>query len=164
MMFCRESRQTLDNCIRVWGPEVKHFCPGIPIILVGVLHCYRPDYDDDKYSVISVTDESANTAAKNIGKKCQIVTVIFKHFHNVLCMLHSGMCHYVVTGAYTYYECDLYKRYEVYGALLLGVTAVLRKSGYQEHGGKLHKYLVCVRVCVHVHSCIFKLIGHLFSC
>jgi len=71
MMFCRESKQTLDSCIRVWGPEVKQFCPGIPIILVGVLHCYRPDYDDDKCSVISVTDESANNAAKSIGKKCQ---------------------------------------------------------------------------------------------
>jgi len=57
----------------------------------------------------------------------------------------------VVTGAYAYYECDLYKRYEVYGALLLGVTAVLCKSGYQEHGGKLYKYCACVRVvCVHV--------------
>lgn len=50
----------------------------------------------------------------------------------------------MVTGAYAYYECDLYKRYEVYGALLLGVTAALQKSGYQEHGGKLHKYFLCV--------------------
>ena len=52
----------------------------------------------------------------------------------------------MVTGAYAYYECDLYKRYEVYGALLLGVTAALQKSGYQEHSGKLHKYCVCVCV------------------
>ena len=52
----------------------------------------------------------------------------------------------MVTGAYAYYECDLYKRYEVYGALLLGVTAALQKSGYQEHGGKLHKYF-CLSVC-----------------
>ena len=45
----------------------------------------------------------------------------------------------VVLGAYAYYECDLYKHYEVYGATLLGVTAVLNKRGYQEQGGKLHK-------------------------
>ena len=43
----------------------------------------------------------------------------------------------VVLGAYAYYECDLYKHYEVYGATLLGVTAVLNKNGYQEQGGKL---------------------------
>ena len=52
----------------------------------------------------------------------------------------------MVTGAYAYYECDLYKRYEVYGALLLGITAALQKSGYQERGGKLHKYF-CLSVC-----------------
>ena len=61
----------------------------------------------------------------------------------------------MVTGAYAYYECDLYKRYEVYGALLLGVTAALQKNGYQEHGGKLHKYLCyCVCVCVCVFVCV----------
>ena len=62
----------------------------------------------------------------------------------------------MVIGAYAYYECDLYKRYEVYGALLLGVTAALQKSGYQEHGGKLHKYFVCVcvHVCVRMYVCL----------
>ena len=45
----------------------------------------------------------------------------------------------VVLGAYAYYECDLYKHYEVYGATLLGVTAVLNKIGYKEQGGKLYK-------------------------
>ena len=65
----------------------------------------------------------------------------------------------MVTGAYAYYECDLYKRYEVYGALLLGVTAALQKSGYQEHGGKLHKYFIPVMCCV----CFYhQLNGHKF--
>ena len=50
----------------------------------------------------------------------------------------------VVLGAYAYYECDLYKHYEVYGATLLGVTVVLNKNGYQEQGGKLK--LVTTRV------------------
>ena len=43
----------------------------------------------------------------------------------------------VVLGAYAYYECDLYKHYEVNGATLLGVTAVLNKNGYHEQGGRL---------------------------
>ena len=43
----------------------------------------------------------------------------------------------VLLGAYAYYECDLYKHYEVHGATLLGMTAVLNKRGYQEQGGKL---------------------------
>ena len=69
MMFCLESEQTLDNCICVWAPEVTHFCPGVPIILVGVFHCYRSDYDNDTKSARAVTDESANAAAKSIGKE-----------------------------------------------------------------------------------------------
>lgn len=68
MMFCLESEQTLDNCVCIWAPEVIHFCPGVPIILVGVFHCYRSDYDDDKQSARTVTVESANAAAKKIGK------------------------------------------------------------------------------------------------
>ena len=50
-----------------------------------------------------------------------------------------NICVVVVLGAYAYYECDLYKHYEVYGATLLGVTAVLNKIGYKEQGGKLYK-------------------------
>ena len=70
MVFCLESEDTLANCVYVWAPEVTHFCPGAPIILVGVFHCYRPDYDDDKQSSRAVTDESANAAAKQIGILC----------------------------------------------------------------------------------------------
>ena len=70
MVFCLESERTLDSCMCVWAPEVAHFCPGVPIILVGAFHCYRPDYDrdDGKQSTRVVTDESANNAAKRIGK------------------------------------------------------------------------------------------------
>ena len=49
----------------------------------------------------------------------------------------------VVLGAYAYYECDLYKHYEVYGETLLGVTYVLIKNGYQEHRGKLKLVTMC---------------------
>ena len=55
--------------------------------------------------------------------------------HTIACLDISVL--FVVLGAYAYYECDLYKHYEVYGATLLGVTAVLNKNGYQERGGKL---------------------------
>ena len=73
MMFCLESEETLDNCIATWAPEVTHFCPGVPIILVGVFHCYRSDYDDDKQSERAVTDECATAAAKAIGEEISII-------------------------------------------------------------------------------------------
>ena len=73
MMFCLESEDTLDNCVHKWAPEVTHFCRGVPIILVGVCHCNRSDYDDDKQSQRAVTDERANVAAKKIGKEMSII-------------------------------------------------------------------------------------------
>ncbi|XP_065886948.1 rho-related protein racA-like [Dysidea avara] len=109
MLFCVESKETLQNCVQLWGPEVSPHCPGVPIILVGVSHCYRPHFGiDQPPSNRCVSEEEGKEAAKKIG-------------------------------AYAYYECDLYKHYEVYGATLLGVTAVLNKNGYQEQGGKLYK-------------------------
>jgi len=46
-------------------------------------------------------------------------------------------------GAYSYYECDLYKHYEVHGATLLGVTAVLNKNGFwqEKEGGRIRQPL-----------------------
>ncbi|XP_065888313.1 uncharacterized protein [Dysidea avara] len=109
MLFCVESEITLQNCVQLWGPEVSDYCPGVPIILVGVSHCYSPHFGiDQPPSNRCVSEEEGKEAAKKIG-------------------------------AYAYYECDLYKHYEVYGATLLGVTVVLNKNGYQEQGGKLKR-------------------------
>ncbi|XP_065886952.1 rho-related protein racA-like isoform X2 [Dysidea avara] len=109
ILFCVESKETLQNCVQLWGLEASHFCSGAPIILVGVSHCYRPHFGiDQPPSNRCVSEEEGKEVAKKIG-------------------------------AYAYYECDLYKHYEVYGATLLGVTAVLNKNGYQEQRGKLKR-------------------------
>lgn len=33
--FSIDSRDSLDNIPIKWAPEVKHFCPNVPILLVG---------------------------------------------------------------------------------------------------------------------------------
>lgn len=35
MCFSIDSTDSLDNIVEKWHPEVKHFCPNVPIILVG---------------------------------------------------------------------------------------------------------------------------------
>ena len=35
MCFSIDSPDSLDNIPEKWTPEVKHFCPNVPIILVG---------------------------------------------------------------------------------------------------------------------------------
>jgi len=90
-----------------------------------VSHCYLPHIGiDQPPSSRCVSEEEGKEVAKKIGK-----IIIWRCFNVVI----------VALGAYAYYECDLYKHYEVYGAALLGVTAVLNQNGYQEKGGKLYK-------------------------
>ena len=69
MLFCIESKETLQNCVKLWVSEVSHHCPGVPIILVGVSHCYRPHFGTDQPpSNRCVSEEEGNEAAKKIGK------------------------------------------------------------------------------------------------
>lgn len=35
MCFSIDSPDSLDNIPEKWTPEVRHFCPNVPIILVG---------------------------------------------------------------------------------------------------------------------------------
>ena len=69
MLFCVESKDTLQNCIQLWGPEASNSRPGVPIILVGVSHCYSPHFGINKPpSNRCVSEEEGKEAAKKIGK------------------------------------------------------------------------------------------------
>ncbi|CAH8440323.1 unnamed protein product [Schistosoma guineensis] len=43
MCFSIDSTDSLDNITEKWYPEVKHFCPNVPIILVGNKQDLRND-------------------------------------------------------------------------------------------------------------------------
>jgi len=68
MLFSIESNVTLQNCIEYWEPEVSHHCPGVPIVLVGVSHCYHAEFGDQPPSNSSVSEEEGKETAKKIGK------------------------------------------------------------------------------------------------
>ena len=73
MVYCVESRDTYDNCVSEWAPEVANFCPDVPIILVGAVHCNRSDFDnrdecDRPPSTRCVSKEEGKEAAKGMGK------------------------------------------------------------------------------------------------
>ncbi|EHB17656.1 Transforming protein RhoA [Heterocephalus glaber] len=46
MCFSIDSPDSLENIPEKWTPEVKHFCPNVPIILVG----NKKDLQDDKHT------------------------------------------------------------------------------------------------------------------
>ena len=69
MLFCVESMETLQNCVELWTPEVSRYCPGVPIILVGVSHCYLPHFGiDQPPSKRCVSEEEGKEGAMKIGK------------------------------------------------------------------------------------------------
>lgn len=62
LMVCYavDNKQSLDNVEKTWFPEVKHFCPGTPIMLVGL----KSDLCD---SATAVDPGEADAAAKRNG-------------------------------------------------------------------------------------------------
>ena len=57
MCFSIDNPESLENIAEKWTPEVKHFCPNVPIILVGNKKDLRND-DDIKQESAKMNQES----------------------------------------------------------------------------------------------------------
>ena len=69
ILFCVESKETLQNCVQNWAPEVSQHCPDAIKILVGMSQCYLPHLGIQKpLSSRCVSEEEGKEAAKKIGK------------------------------------------------------------------------------------------------
>ena len=76
MCFSIDSPDSLENIPEKWVPEVKHFCPNVPIVLVG----NKKDLRTDQYTIkelqrtkqapVSFTD--GEQMAARIGAKCYL--------------------------------------------------------------------------------------------
>ena len=56
MCFSIDSPDSLENIPEKWTPEVKHFCPNVPIILVGNKKDLRND-DNTKRELMKMKQE-----------------------------------------------------------------------------------------------------------
>nr|CAX74757.1 RAS-like GTP-binding protein [Schistosoma japonicum] len=71
MCYSIDSPDSLSNIIEKWIPEVRHFCPNVPIVLVGNKSDLR--YDDKIINELArlnqhpVTSEEARAVANHIG-------------------------------------------------------------------------------------------------
>ena len=68
MCFSVASRTSLENIKAKWYPEVSHFCPDTPIVLVGTKIDLRGDDSKHSGSRPLVTYEEGAKVAKDIGK------------------------------------------------------------------------------------------------
>uniref|UniRef100_A0A915DH87 Uncharacterized protein n=1 Tax=Ditylenchus dipsaci TaxID=166011 RepID=A0A915DH87_9BILA len=76
MCFSIDSPDSLDNIPEKWTPEVRHFCPNVPIILVG----NKKDLRNDPQTI------------RDLARNKQI------------CFLHAFFCKNI--GAFAYLECS----------------------------------------------------------
>lgn len=58
MCFSVDSPDSLENIPEKWTPEVKHFCPNVPIILVGNKKDLRNDPNTMRVSSGSLSDRA----------------------------------------------------------------------------------------------------------
>lgn len=64
LCFSIESHSTLENVQEKWAPEVKHFCPKSPIVLVGIMKDTRNDPHEMKRKL--VTSQEGQLMAEQI--------------------------------------------------------------------------------------------------
>ena len=71
MCFSIDSPDSLENIPEKWTPEVRHFCPNVPIILVGNKKDLRSDPNTlrelSKMKQEPVKQEEGRSMAEKIG-------------------------------------------------------------------------------------------------
>ena len=66
--FSLERKESLDNVIGRWIPELEHYCPNTPVILVGT----KRNLKDDPAQESKVSSNEAKGVQKRINKKFKI--------------------------------------------------------------------------------------------
>lgn len=64
MCFSIDSPDSLENIAEKWTPEVKHFCPKIPIILVG----NKKDLRNDKTTIAELARNKQEPVKQEEGR------------------------------------------------------------------------------------------------
>ncbi|RZC08178.1 Rac-like GTP-binding protein ARAC8 [Glycine soja] len=69
LAFSLVSRASYENVLKKWIPELQHFAPGIPLVLVGTKLDLREDkhYMADHPSLVPVTTDQGEELRKHIG-------------------------------------------------------------------------------------------------
>ena len=71
LCFSIDNPDSLENVAEKWAAEIHHFCPKIPVILVGTKKDLRHDERSrrqlDELKVKAVTPEEGHVMADNIG-------------------------------------------------------------------------------------------------
>lgn len=73
MCFSIDSPDSLENIPEKWSPEVRHFCPNVPVILVGNKKVSAPPLDSLHYFTLFVTRICETTHQQSSQKSKQFL-------------------------------------------------------------------------------------------
>ena len=94
--FSVSARVSFANIISKWAPEVKHFCPGTPIVLLGLKGDLRNSSSNSScgraQQMVNVAD--AQELAKDIGK--------MSYLQESTCIAWCSVEHYAYTRVALY--------------------------------------------------------------
>lgn len=66
--FSIDSPSSLENVVEKWLPEISHFCPGVPFMLVGLKTDLRPESAPPKNQQF-ITPQQGQAVAQKIGAR-----------------------------------------------------------------------------------------------
>ena len=64
MCYSIDNPDSLKNIEEKWAPEVRHFCPGVPIVLVGT----KSDLRNDKETILELEQNGEVPVSKESGR------------------------------------------------------------------------------------------------
>ncbi|XP_008777981.1 rac-like GTP-binding protein RAC2 isoform X1 [Phoenix dactylifera] len=108
LAFSLISRASYENIYRKWIPELRHYAPNVPIVLVGT----KLDLRDDKQFLIDHPGAAPITTAQESisNEKNRYYQVLFSSCINILqyifCFLEQGEELKKMIGAAVYIECS----------------------------------------------------------
>lgn len=108
MCFSIDQPDSLENIPEKWVPEVKHFCPNVPIVLVG----NKKDLRNDEYTIRDLQRNKQSPVSYNEGE--QMASRI---------------------GAKAYLECSALTKDGVRGVFEAATRAALQRKQTKKKGG-----------------------------
>ncbi|KAL2321872.1 hypothetical protein Fmac_026251 [Flemingia macrophylla] len=130
LAFSLVSHASYENVLKKWIPELQHFAPGVPVVLVGTKLDLRQDkhYLADHPGLVPVTSEQVQRlsllATQRIQYQCSL---------KLLCFVHKqGEELRKLVGATYYIECSSKTQQNVKSVFDAAIKVVIKPPQKQE--------------------------------
>ncbi|CAL0306826.1 unnamed protein product [Lupinus luteus] len=138
LAFSLVSGASYENVLKKWIPELQHFAPGVPVVLVGTKLDLRQDkyYLADHPGVVPVTSEQVHYLS---------LLAVYREFNRQCLLKMFGFVHNQgeelrkLVGAASYIECSSKTQQNVKSVFDAAIRVVIKPSPKQQEKKKKKK-------------------------